>query len=208
MTLTTQFYTMLAMAGMGAWLGASLDTYTRFVIRSNTARWLLFIHDLLFWMVQGLLFFYVLLSVNEGEFRIYILLAVLLGFAAYQSLFKRIYLKILDWMISFFVLICRIFGKMMRMMVFRPIVWTFYAIFATILFTMRNIYVLFRFFALSLYKIIKIVCYPIYVLMRQCFRLLPARIRHAVKRFFQKGAGFLKKGKKLFITIQTKFLKK
>ncbi|RAI20026.1 spore cortex biosynthesis protein YabQ, partial [Rhodobium orientis] len=40
MTLTTQFYTMLAMAGMGAWLGASLDTYTRFVVRSKTARWL------------------------------------------------------------------------------------------------------------------------------------------------------------------------
>lgn len=65
MTLTTQFYTMLAMSGMGLWLGASLDTYRLFVIRARTARWLLFIHDILFWILQGLLFFYVLLHVNE-----------------------------------------------------------------------------------------------------------------------------------------------
>ncbi|KAA6470888.1 spore cortex biosynthesis protein YabQ [Bacillus swezeyi] len=208
MTLTTQFYTMLAMAGMGAWLGASLDTYTRFVIRAKTVRWLLFIHDLLFWMVQGLLFFYVLLSVNEGEFRIYIFLAVMLGFAAYQSLFKQIYIKILGWMISFFVLICRMTSKMMQMVIFRPVVWTFQSFLAIILFLMRNIYVLFRFFAVCLYKILKFAGYPFYFLIYQCYKLLPARIRGILSRFFQKGAGFFKKGKKLFITIKTKLLKK
>ncbi|UOY87503.1 spore cortex biosynthesis protein YabQ [Bacillus glycinifermentans] len=208
MTLTTQFYTMLAMAGMGAWLGASLDTYTRFVVRPKTARWFLFIHDLLFWMVQGLLFFYVLLSVNEGEFRTYIFLAVLLGFAAYQSLFKRVYIKILDWTIAFFVFIYRMLTKMMQMMLFRPVVWTIHAIFAIVLLTLRYIYVLFRFFAVCLYKIIKIAGYPLYFVIRQCFRFLPVRIRLALKRFFRKGAGFFKKGKKLFITIKTKFSKK
>ncbi|MFN2748243.1 MULTISPECIES: spore cortex biosynthesis protein YabQ [Bacillus] len=208
MTLTTQFYTMLAMAGMGAWLGASLDTYKRFVLRAKTARLLLFIHDLLFWMVQGLLFFYVLLSVNEGEFRIYIFLAVLLGFAAYQSLFKHIYNQMLEWMISFFVFICRTAAKMMRMMIFRPVVWALQAILAIILFTLKNIYVLFRFFALCLYKILKFAGYPFYFLIYQCYKLLPARIQRLLKRFFQSGAGFFKKGKKLFITIKTKLLKK
>lgn len=208
MTLTTQFYTMLAMAGMGAWLGASLDTYTRFVVRSKTARWLLFLHDFLFWVVQGLLFFYVLLSVNEGEFRIYIFLAVMLGFAAYQSLFKQIYIKLLEWMISFFIFISRLGSKMMRMMVFRPVVWTFQAILAIILFTMRNIYVLFRFFAVCLYKILKFAGYPIYFILYQCCRLLPAPVRGLLRRFLQKGAGFFEKGKKLFITIKAKLLKK
>lgn len=109
MTLTTQFYTMLAMSGMGLWLGASLDTYRLFVIRAKTARWLLFIHDILFWIMQGLLFFYVLLHVNEGEFRIYIFLAVLLGVATYQSLCKRIYIKILKFVIYLVVSVYQFF---------------------------------------------------------------------------------------------------
>lgn len=121
MTLTTQFYTMLAMSGMGLWLGASLDTYRLFVIRAKTARWLLFIHDILFWIMQGLLFFYVLLHVNEGEFRIYIFLAVLLGVATYQSLCKRIYIKILKFVIYLVVSVYQFFKKLIQHVLFRPL---------------------------------------------------------------------------------------
>ncbi|NPC94956.1 spore cortex biosynthesis protein YabQ [Bacillus sp. WMMC1349] len=208
MTLTTQFYTMLTMTGMGAWLGASLDTYTRFVVRSKTTRWILFIHDLLFWAVQGLLFFYVLLSVNEGEFRLYIFLAVLLGVAVYQSLFKQIYIKALDLMISFFVFIYRILAKMTKIMVFQPILWTFHIILLVISFTIKNIYGLFCFFGVCLYKIVKIATYPLYSIVYSCFKLLPAVIQLKVKHFFQKGAGFLTKVQKLFIILINKFLKR
>nr|MDH3175632.1 spore cortex biosynthesis protein YabQ [Bacillus pumilus] len=97
MTLTVQFYTMLSMVAMGIWSGASLDTYKLFVNREKTAKWLLIIHDLLFWPVQGLLFFYVLLLTNEGEFRLYIFLAVALGFSMYQALMKQLYMNILKF---------------------------------------------------------------------------------------------------------------
>ncbi|MDA7028372.1 spore cortex biosynthesis protein YabQ [Bacillus sp. CLL-7-23] len=208
MTLTTQFYTMLAMTGMGAWLGASLDTYTCFVVRSKTTRWILFIHDLLFWAVQGLLFFYVLLSVNEGEFRLYIFLAVLLGVAVYQSLFKQIYLTALDLMIYFFVFIYRILAKMAKLVVFKPILWTFHVILLMIWFAIRNIYGLFCFFGVCLYKIVKIATYPLYSIVYKCFKLLPVVIQLKVKHFFQKGAGFLTKVQKLFIILINKFLKR
>ena len=44
MTLTTQFYTLLAMIGMGSCYGAALDTYNRFLKRTERKRWIVFIH--------------------------------------------------------------------------------------------------------------------------------------------------------------------
>ncbi|TXK91444.1 spore cortex biosynthesis protein YabQ, partial [Parageobacillus sp. SY1] len=43
MSLTTQLATMLAMIGMGSWLGAALDTYNRFLKRQDRAHWIVFI---------------------------------------------------------------------------------------------------------------------------------------------------------------------
>lgn len=103
MSLTIQLYTMLSMIGMGAWIGASLDTYQRFLKRQERKRWLVFIHDILFWIVQALFVFYVLLLVNEAELRIYVFLALLCGFAAYQSLLKAIYMRLLNFLIYIFV---------------------------------------------------------------------------------------------------------
>nr|MDH3083161.1 spore cortex biosynthesis protein YabQ [Bacillus subtilis]WGD69662.1 spore cortex biosynthesis protein YabQ [Bacillus subtilis]WGD87513.1 spore cortex biosynthesis protein YabQ [Bacillus subtilis] len=211
MTLTTQFYTMLAMSGMGLWLGASLDTYRLFVIRAKTARWLLFIHDILFWIVQGSLFFYVLLHVNEGEFRIYIFLAVLLGVATYQSLCKRIYIKILKFVIYLLVSVYQFFKKLIQHVLFRPIVWTCGAIIWLAAFLFKKTYSLIGFLLLCLYKIVMVLCFPIRFIAKQCLKLLPVKMRLTFRRYFEKGAGFLKKKKKLLITIRTtitRFLKK
>ncbi|MDQ0930071.1 spore cortex biosynthesis protein YabQ [Bacillus atrophaeus] len=203
MTLTTQFYTMLAMAGMGAWLGASLDTYRLFVVRARTARWLLFIHDILFWTVQGLLFFYVLLNVNEGELRIYIFLAVLLGVATYQSLCKRMYIKILKFTIYLAVSVYQSIKRLVQHVLFRPVVWVCTLIIGLVMFLIQKVYRLITFLLLCLYKIVKVLCFPIYFLLKQCLKLLPETLRLRIKRYFQKGAGILEKKKKLFITIKT-----
>src|SRR3954462_2772160 len=111
MSLTTQFYTMLAMVGIGGWIGVALDTYGRFLKRPLRARWVVFINDFMFWIVQGLILFYLLLLVNEGELRIYIFLAVLCGYAAYQSLLKWIYLRILERLIQTSLSIYRLLIK-------------------------------------------------------------------------------------------------
>ena len=78
----------------GQFLGAALDTYNRFLKRSERKPWIVFIHDVLFWVIQGLLIFYVLFLVNEGEFRFYLFLALFCGFAAYQALFQKLYRKV------------------------------------------------------------------------------------------------------------------
>ena len=86
MTLSTQFMTMLAMIGMGIFFGAGLDTYNRFLKRRKRKSWLVFINDVLFWILQGLFIFFILFRVNQGELRFYIFIAfyvVLLPIKAY-----------------------------------------------------------------------------------------------------------------------------
>ncbi|AUJ60956.1 spore cortex biosynthesis protein YabQ [Bacillus velezensis] len=207
MTLTTQLYTMLAMTGMGAWLGASLDTYRLFVSRAKTARWLLFIHDILFWIVQGLLFFYVLLNVNEGELRVYIFLAVLLGIATYQSLFKRMYIKILKFAIHLAVSLYQFAKKLIQHVLFRPVLLLFKLLIGLITVISLYSYRVSAFFAKCLFKIVAFLLYPLFFLLKQLLKLLPEKWRLTFKRYFQKSAGFLQKSKKLIITIRSTMIR-
>ncbi|WP_230135846.1 spore cortex biosynthesis protein YabQ, partial [Peribacillus frigoritolerans] len=123
MTLTIQFYTLLAMIGMGSGFGAALDTYSRFLNRSERKRWIVFIHDFLFWIIQGLLIFYVLFLVNEGEFRLYLFLALLCGFSAYQALFKGFYQRFLEFLIILVIKLARFIANSVHMLIFLPIKW-------------------------------------------------------------------------------------
>src|SRR6516165_4054961 len=107
MTLSTQFLTMLSMVGMGSAFGAMFDTYQRFLNRPQRKYWIVFVNDVLFWILQAILIFYTLFLVNNGELRFYIFVALLCGFAAYQSLFKRIYLRFLEILIYSVITICR-----------------------------------------------------------------------------------------------------
>ena len=110
MSLTTQFYTMIAMIAMGGYFGAIMDTYGRLFQRSKQKLWLLFISDILFLILQTLLIFYVLYLVNNGEIRFYIFIALLCGFAFYQSLLKKLYNKFLEYIINIIVKIYKL-GK-------------------------------------------------------------------------------------------------
>ncbi|MCY9295220.1 spore cortex biosynthesis protein YabQ, partial [Bacillus spizizenii] len=53
--------------------------------------------------------------------------------------------------------------------------------------------------------------FPIRFIAKQCLKLLPVKMRLTFRRYFEKGAGFLKKKKKLLVTIRTtitRFLKR
>src|SRR6476659_5920333 len=111
MTLSTQFLTMISMIGMGSLFGAMFDTYQRFLKRPKQKAWIVFINDLLFWMIQALLIFYTLFLVNNGELRFYIFIALVCGFAAYQSLFKGLYLSLLETIIRSIIGLYRFLKK-------------------------------------------------------------------------------------------------
>ncbi|PCK13840.1 spore cortex biosynthesis protein YabQ [Bacillus safensis] len=206
MTLTVQFYTMLSMAAMGIWLGASLDTYKLFVNREKTAKWLLAIHDLLFWMVQGLLFFYVLLLTNEGEFRLYIFLAVALGFSMYQALMKHLYLKILKFIMMCVYQTVLFLKRLVMSIVIQPIRWMITLVISAILFLLHSLLRLVRFTFRLMWKVLSIVCYPlIWLLNVTIIHRIPEKWRTSMRLFFSKGAGILQGAKKLSGTIKTKW---
>ncbi len=121
MSLPVQFYTLLTMIAMGSLFGVMLDTYQRFLMRSRRKRWIVFINDLLFWLIQGILIFYVLFQVNDGELRFYLFLALLCGFSAYQALFKNIYMGLLNQLIQWVQAMIRFGLRMLNALIYQPL---------------------------------------------------------------------------------------
>jgi spore cortex biosynthesis protein YabQ len=193
MTLSTQFITMLSMIGMGALFGASLDTYQRFLNRPKRKRWFVFINDLLFWLAQGLSIFYTLFLVNQGEIRFYIFLALLCGFAAYQSLFKRLYLSLLEILIQICISTYRFGEKTFLLMVWKPVLWIigliislFFALYKGLLALIRLIYRIIKWVLSIIFKIILWI-------LSLLWKLVPKKVKKSVEKIYNRGAGFLLK---------------
>ncbi|AZB41200.1 spore cortex biosynthesis protein YabQ [Bacillus sp. FJAT-42376] len=200
MTLTVQFYTMFAMAGMGAWLGAALDTYRRFLVRSKRAGWIVFFHDLVFWLLQSVLFFYVLLLVNEGELRIYMFLAILLGFAAYQSMLKGIYLAVLNFMIHSVMLILKILGRIGQIFLIKP-VRGILSLIVMIAAGLLNVFLkILKWAFLLTWGAVKIVLAPVRWILLLIWKMQPRFLKKFFSGIFLKSEGIMKKAKNLMIS--------
>lgn len=87
MTLEVQFATVLAMIGCGVGLGAWLDVYRLIARRCGARRPVVAILDLVLWAAAAPPVFAVLYAVNAGEFRMYVLLALGVGWCLYFGLF-------------------------------------------------------------------------------------------------------------------------
>lgn len=198
MSLHVQFTTLLAMIGTGIVIGASFDTYVHIFHRSERHRLIVWIADILFWIVQALYVFYTLLLVNNGQIRLYIFLAILCGYAAYQALFQNMYVRLLQQIIR---IVVTLYLFLMRL---------FYYI---IVFPLRLLYRFFVFlliatchFVLSIGKILYKVIYVCIRFLLQPFiwighfiwRKTPLRFQAALGRFFHIGKGFLIKITNIF----------
>ncbi|GGJ75665.1 spore cortex biosynthesis protein YabQ [Anoxybacillus voinovskiensis] len=203
MSLTTQLETMLAMIGMGGWLGIALDTYNRFLKRSKRSRFIVFFHDLFFWMLQALFIFYVLLLTNDGELRVYIFLALLCGYAAYQSLFRHMYLKLLETMIRCCIALYRFFLRTCYYVIVQPLrlllqlfLWTALLIWRVVLFFIRILFRCIVFFLL-----------PFRALGKWLWSMIPWKWREPVEKFLRVLAGFIQKAKNRMLRWSIKWRK-
>lgn len=208
MTLSTQFLTMLAMIAMGSFFGASLDTYKRFFKRSAIKRWIIFVNDILFWIFQGLLTFYVLYAVNMGELRFYIFIALFCGFAAYKGLFQDIYLKVLETMISVFISIYQFIVKLIQLLIVRPIQLLIMTAITLVLFFGRGLFSLIK-MALSIVNwLLMCIWKPIQLLMLFLWKLLPKNIKNSVEKLYNKLAGIFRKIKNYVYKVYKRINKK
>ncbi|WP_066301919.1 spore cortex biosynthesis protein YabQ [Bacillus sp. FJAT-29937] len=210
MTLSTQFMTMLAMIGMGSAFGAALDTYNRFLKRSNRKSWIVFINDILFWVVQGLAIFYILFIVNRGELRFYIFIALLCGFAAYQSLFKGLYLRLLEISISVIVAIYRFFLKLFHYLIYKPVRGLIFAVISLLLMIKRVLFALLKLIFRIILFVCKIILLPFKWLSLLFWKVLPKGLKKSVEKIYNRMAGLLIKTKNhltKWMTILKKYKK-
>jgi len=207
MTLSIQFMTMLAMIGMGIIFGATLDTYNRFLNRTRRKRWIVFIYDILFWVVQGLAIFYILFLVNRGEVRFYIFLALLCGFAAYQSLFKRIYVRLLEIIISMVISIYRFLLKMLYYIIYKPIYSLIVFIISLLIMLGKGLFSLFKLLLKTVLWITRVVFLPVKWIILIIWRLLPKGLKKSVEKLYNKVAGILGKIKNYYYQLKIKWKK-
>jgi spore cortex biosynthesis protein YabQ len=188
MTLTVQFETMLSMILMGIWIGMAVDTYSRFIHEKRKWHWLHFLNDLLFWLVQALLVFYVLLHVNHAEIRFYIFIALICGYAAYRALFENLYKRILEWLVSAAVSLFKFFYRLINSLIVMPIKWLIVLITGILLYVLN-----------ILRKIIFVICTilfsPFKWVGRLIWRFIPKQKWYNLKEKYLKVAGFLNSAK-------------
>ncbi|MEH7084887.1 spore cortex biosynthesis protein YabQ [Neobacillus drentensis] len=189
MTLSTQFFTLLSMIGMGTLFGAMFDTYQRFLKRPKRKQWIVFFNDLLFWIIQAVIIFYTLFLVNNGELRFYIFLALICGFAAYQSLFKGIYLRLLEFVIKSVIAISRFLKKTFQLLIYKPIVGLIQLVIIIIIAIGRGLFTLVKFIGKVLLLIVKIILFPLQKILLVFWKLLPKSIKKSVEKLYNKTAG-------------------
>ncbi|MFT8363597.1 MAG: spore cortex biosynthesis protein YabQ [Sporolactobacillus sp.] len=120
MTLHEQFNSLAVMVLMGVWIGGSYSVYGRFIHPRKKRRWILLVTDPLFWIIQALLLFTLLLPVNEGRLRLYMFLGTILGFSFYKALLERAFLIVFDKIIGLIVRICRYIAKTVYQLIIYP----------------------------------------------------------------------------------------
>ncbi|MEW9052972.1 MAG: spore cortex biosynthesis protein YabQ [Neobacillus sp.] len=189
MTLSTQFLTMLSMIGMGSMFGVMLDTYQRFLNRPNRKSWIVFLNDLLFWTIQALLIFYILFLVNNGELRFYIFIALLCGFAAYQSLFKGFYLQLLETLINLAISIYMFLRKTFLLLVYKPILGLIGLVISIIVLIGKGVFTLVKFVYKVLLILLKGIFIPLEKIVLILWKLLPKGIKKNVEKLYNKTAG-------------------
>jgi spore cortex biosynthesis protein YabQ len=192
MTLSTQFLTMLSMIGMGSLFGAMFDTYQRFLNRPKRKQWIVFFNDLLFWIIQALVVFYTLFLVNNGELRFYIFIALICGFAAYQSMFKGIYLHLLEMLIKTIIAVYNFFKKTFHLLIYKPVLGLIQLVTIIILSIGRGLLTLVKFIFKVLLLILKVILIPLHKVLLIFWKLLPKGIKKIVEKLYNKIAGNFK----------------
>lgn len=186
MTLSVQFITLITMILSGFYLGVIQETFRRFTVYWKGRLFFTYFLEILFWITQAGILFYILYRVNQGEIRLYIILACLLGFSMYQALAKKLYLKLLERFIRLFSSFYRGILRLINLLVISPLQWIFFTIYRMIKTTLFGA-------GKILLWLCRLVFTPFRWMFLGVFRLLP----EPVQKFFLQMAGFCSKIKNI-----------
>lgn len=198
MTLSVQFYTLIAMIGMGIVLGMAIDTY-RLLLRVRLRKnWTKCGWDFLFWLLYTVILFDVLYRINEGTLRIHVFLAIFCGFALYKALLDVLY-------IHFMLFIYRIVSKtiyfsikVLKILFIRPAYWLIMGIWHVLKRVIRLVCRMIRFVAHLIYQMIR-------WLFRIFWRMLPKRVQKRFRLLYYRVYESIQKIYQPCLTLYNKF---
>ncbi|PKR77510.1 spore cortex biosynthesis protein YabQ [Halalkalibacillus sediminis] len=142
MSLNVQFLSILTMIATGVFSASLFETY-RMLIRPNVF-WRRNVLDILFFLIQGGLIFYLLFVVNGGIIRFYLLVAIGVGICFYFSLLQPIFLSFLNGVIFATKTVYRWLKQLLNLLIIRPLV-----------FLIRTVLIILTFIIASLWKCIR-----------------------------------------------------
>lgn len=199
MTLSVQFLTLITMIVSGIGFGAVLDTYNYFLNRKNRKRWLVFIHDIVFWIVVSLTIFYVLFLVNNGEIRFYIFLSLLCGFSAYQALVKNFYMKCLQLLIRITLWVIRMVKRLVYLFIALPIKWLLQLTKSIFILVKKILITLLKGVFLCIRWLLLIIFSPLGWIFKLIWSFMPKPLKNTVDKYYTIFKGFIIKTKNLII---------
>lgn len=171
MTLYVQIESMVAVLLLGLLFGAWFDTYLRFVRKHKRKRIRIFISDIFFFISYGLVFFYIVYLVNEGNLRFYLFLANLLGLSIYHVLFRKYFLNFLEFLLRFVLRLYIAIKNVLRLIFIEPI---------------RYILKLLVLFAMIISKVILFLLRPIQLLFyHTVWKYTPQKVKKRIKEWIQ-----------------------
>lgn len=89
-----QAYLFLIFLLNGIFIGITFDIFRILRKSFNTPNFITYIEDILFWIISALIVMYSLFVFNNGQFRAYIFIGILLGIAIYMLFFSKIIINI------------------------------------------------------------------------------------------------------------------
>lgn len=156
MTLHTQFITMIAMVISGIYLGFATETFRRIEVKWQARTIARYILEVLYWVVQTGLLFYILYQMNQGEMRFVFVLACLLGYSMYIVLCKQWYVRLLETILHIIKTVISWTINCIDNLIIQPIIWL-----------MQMSIQFIKFVYKILIKILYLIIYPLLFLMKK-----------------------------------------
>lgn len=137
MSLDLQFKTMLAMIIAGFCVGINFETFRHFTPYWYQQIILRYVLEILFWLIQTTLVFYVLYKINVGELRFYLFIAFFLGYSIYRALFVSVYRRLLLFLLQVGKRAYLFLSKLFHYTIKKPLLGLLTILAASLLFVVR-----------------------------------------------------------------------
>ena len=112
--ITNQGYIFLIFILNGILIGLLFDVFRILRKTFSTKDFITYIEDILFWIITGILVLYSVFRFNNGEIRLYMFVAILIGVISYMLLLSSHIIKINVHIINF---IKKVVGKILNIII-------------------------------------------------------------------------------------------